>query len=124
MQTATALVRHKGSLTSIVKKRGLTPAEVVILQRIHAPDAVVDVVLEPTDHDRDAAEEFDRLHTVYGSSKGGAEVITAAFPGSNPRLPLTFKEIGIDATPMKAPAKRARANKEEASADAAADVLE
>jgi len=124
MQIATAHVRHKGSLNSVVRKRNLTPAEVVVLQRIHSPDAVVDVVLQSGQSDNDNTTEIDRLRATYGTTKDGAKTLEELFPGHAPKLPTSFKEIGIDAAPPVKASGRKTIKDDAPAADPAASVLE
>lgn len=90
MQVANCHVRLSGDINNEIFKAGVTPAEVLVLRRIHGADAVVK--FEPVKQDkRPHASEFDRLKMVYGD-----KAVIEAFPGSQPSLPVNFKDIGID----------------------------
>jgi hypothetical protein len=89
MQRCIATVRLGGNMKSTVVKQGVSPAEVLVLRRIHGDDAVVD--FKPDGNDRGkAVNEAERLRNQYGRQ------YTATFPGSHPKLPERFAEIGVD----------------------------
>lgn len=90
MQVANCHVRLAGDINNEIFKAAVTPAEVLVLRRIHGNDAVVK--FEPVKQDkRPHANEFDRLKITYGD-----KVVIEAFPGSMATLPVNFKDIGID----------------------------
>lgn len=83
----------------IVEKAPVTPAEVVILRRIHGHDAVNNIkILNATSDRRSHEGEMARLREFYTMREGdnGPPIVDTTFPGAFPRLPVTFKEIGID----------------------------
>lgn len=105
MQRANVIVRLAGSITNTVPKFGVTPAEILILRRIHGgADAVVDI--RPTEFDKKVRQEaeYDRLAQLYDGGDGfGASpdedrksIMETMFPGAMKRLPLTFEDAGID----------------------------
>lgn len=112
MQLCDCKIRLGGGPNIVLDKINVTPAEILVLQRIHAHDAVEDV--RPTRMTKRAhIEERDRLLTIYK-----AKVIQEMFPGAAPSLPATLKDIGIDIEPSveddeeprgKKAAKKARA---------------
>lgn len=93
MQTASCFVRllnSNGPHKNEAFKAPVTPAEVVILRSIHGDDAVVH--LKPLGMDkREHRAELDRLRYEYGPA-----VVTAAFPGHSPTLPVRFADVGIE----------------------------
>ncbi len=96
MERVDATVRHKGLLTSSVQRYGLTPAEVVILQRIHGTDAVVDAKESLQGRSKlSHAEELNRINEFYGIDNKALAMIADAFPGHAPKLPTKFEEIGL-----------------------------
>lgn len=105
MQRANVIVRLAGSLTNTVPKFGVTPAEILILRRIHGgDDAVVDI--RPTVFDKTVRQEaeYERLSRIYdgGDGFGGSpdedrkSLMETLFPGAMKRLPMTLEEIGVD----------------------------
>lgn len=90
MQTATAMIRIAGSLLQTVRKRGLTPGEVVILKHLHGEDSVTQLELERVGFSGDMTEEWSRLESTYG-----AQPMRDCFPGHTNSLPKNFAEIGI-----------------------------
>lgn len=104
-QKATGTVRIAGSLLSTVQKTGITPAELIVLRQVHGNDAVVQLQAERMEiKGESASEELERLEKTYGP-----EVVAKAFPGHSPKLPKTFKEIGIN---INAETKRTEAVRE------------
>lgn len=107
MQIANCHVRLSGDMTNEVFKPGVTPAEVAVLRALHGANAVVKI--QPTVMDkRPHAQEFDRLKQAYGD-----KVVTAAFPGALPQLPVNFKDIGIDVYADDKPARAPRKGKDD-----------
>lgn len=106
----------------IVEKAPVTPAEVVVLQRIHGHDAVTDIkILNSTSDRRSHAGELDRLREFYTMRDGdnGPPIVDACFPGAFPRLPVTFREIGIDLGEQGEPEVEAETKAEDGDLDAA-----
>jgi hypothetical protein len=64
----------------------------LILRDIHGGDAVINVA-EPAAIERTNAEEIDRLKLYYG-----AEAFSKVYPGSMPKLPTAFAEVGVEAS--------------------------
>ena len=120
METCNVTVRHGGKLTSSVRRRNVTPAEAVLLKKLHAEDALVDYALNAEPVDRSDIEELERLRDFYGVSAENLKIIDAAFPGHSPKLPATFAEIGVSITTVE-PKRRKRTVVE--TADAAESVL-
>lgn len=105
MQRANVIVRLAGSLTNTVPKFGVTPAEILLLRRIHGgDDAVVDI--RPTEFDKKirVEAEYERLAQIYDGGSGFGSSpdedrkshMETMFPGAIKRLPMTLEEIGID----------------------------
>lgn len=115
MQTATGMVRIGGSLLHTVRKHGLTPAEIVVLRAVHGNDAVTQLRAERTPLKmKRNDEELERLELRYG----GKVVREVCFPGHSPKLPKTFKEIGLN---INAETKRTEAYEELARAEMQGD---
>lgn len=100
MQLCEVMVRLAGSVQHTVPKQNVTPAEIVILQRIHGTDAVTDI--RPTRMDkRSHADEYERLQRIYGKNgrttvEGEPSVLLdRLFPGAIKKLPVTLKDIGL-----------------------------
>lgn len=90
MQLASCFVRLFGDINNEVPRGDVTPAEVAVLQSIHGPGSVVKI--QPTGMDkRPHGQELERLKSFYNP-----KVVTDAFPGVSPKLPVHFKDIGID----------------------------
>lgn len=95
MELCNVTVRHKGKLTSTVRRRNVTPAEVVLLRRLHGNDATVEFELVAEPVKRGSVEEIERLRDFYGVSAENLKLLDEAFPGHSPKLPETFAEIGV-----------------------------
>lgn len=65
MKLYNALVRLGGSISNEVHKEKLTAAEIAVLQRMHGPDAVVNVVEVGSVKNRSHARERARLAALY-----------------------------------------------------------
>lgn len=90
MQVANCNLRLNGDINNEIFKPAVTVAEIVILRAIHGADAVVNI--QPLRNDkREHAKELNRLKDEYGD-----KVFSAVFPGSYPKLPIYFKDVGID----------------------------
>jgi len=108
MQIANVWLKISEQGNQVLLKR-VTPAECQVLRRdfgikvagtnqLTNPFNHVDVLKE--DVERDNNTEFGRLVQKYGQKK-----VESAFPGENPKIPVTFKEanvVGMDAEPPKA----------------------
>lgn len=103
MQLCNLTLRHGGSLLHTVPVQGATPAEILILKKIHGADAVVDV--RPTKFDKRIRndDEWDRLahkydrQSAFTSSPGedSVSLMATLFPGAMRKLPATLDEIGM-----------------------------
>lgn len=98
MQIGSCIVRLGGDLGNSVFKQGVTPAEIVVLQSIHGADAVLDI--KQTGNDRRAhGEELQRLVERYGRAKNDKEesIVSKIWPSPiGLKLPVNFKDVGID----------------------------
>lgn len=126
MQTAKCNVRLSDPKNvdsgMIVEKAPVTPAEVVVLQRIHGHDAVTDIkILNPTSDRRSHAGELDRLREFYTMrvEDNGPPIVDACFPGAFPRLPVMFRDIGVDLGEQGEPEAEAETKTEDGDLDAA-----
>jgi hypothetical protein len=89
-------------LRSNVLKRNVTPAEVSILKSIFSTkipgtnettNPFQHVSINPSEVVRSNQDEINRLCKIYGTDR-----FEECFPGSNPKLPITFAEIDIKNT--------------------------
>ena len=102
MQLSNVTVRLGGSQLHTVHKTGVTPAEILVLQKIHGQDAVVDVRPVKYDKNRRDASEFDRLAGLYdrGAAASAIEedeksILHSLFPGAMKKLPRKLQDIGL-----------------------------
>lgn len=103
MQLCNVTVRNGGSLLHTVPRLNVTPAEILILQRIHGEDAVVDI--RPTRVDKTIRPEilWDQLvrryerNTAFAPRPGDERksLMAELFPGAVKKLPATLDEIGL-----------------------------
>lgn len=103
MERANCLVKVGGDpVITKVLKTGVSPAEVLVLRRIHGLDCVSNVW--PYGRDKVRSEhEIERLRQAYDvhQTKEDQGLIDRLFPGHMPELPQTFKSIGV--TPERLP---------------------
>lgn len=95
MQKAKCTVRIAGSMLHTVKKKDVTPGQLVVLRAVHGNDAVVDLELQregfaTKDKFLEQEREFERLCNEYGE-----EQVRACWPGHTPVIPTTFSEINV-----------------------------
>lgn len=102
MQLSSLNLRLGGSLLHTVHKVNVTPAEIMILQRIHGQDAVVDVRPTKVDKTIRHSAEYERLAGLYDRSASvdspdgpTPSIMQQMFPGAIKKLPTTLKEIGL-----------------------------
>lgn len=103
MQLSNLVLRLGGSVLHTVAKTDCTPAEILVLQRIHGDDAVTDIRPTRVDHTRRHQSEYERLQHKYDRastfvSTPGEEhkqIMASLFPGAMKKLPLTLEEIGL-----------------------------
>lgn len=106
MQTANVWIELDPTLRNNTPKFGITPPEASILWSMFGneidaesgrsnPFVHVDF---RKDVDTSDAAEYMRLTHLYGKKK-----VKEVFPGGNPKLPQTFKDIGLDETEDAAP---------------------
>lgn len=88
MQVCECVVLIGGDQRNSVQKESVTPAEIVLLQRIHGIDAVRDICVLKTDK-RTQEFERDRLGSLYGD-----EMIGGVF-GAYGKVPTTLKEAKV-----------------------------
>lgn len=92
---------------------GITPAEALILRALHNPDVPTQpedpndpylpfpVLKDPVageDVERTDRQELARLkykYNVFSKKTPNKHVVEDVFPGANPKLPESFKEIGL-----------------------------
>lgn len=97
MQTATAYVKINRETT--LKKVGVTPAEVLILDHMFKNKAGEFVVQSAVyTGDVSGAGEVQRLKGFYKS-----KVVDVLWPGVNKKLPQTFAEVGVTLTGLPKP---------------------
>lgn len=111
MQVVNCSVRLGSNLNSVVRKTGVTVAEILVLRAIHGADSVVDIQRVMQDK-RSRSDEMDRLLSLYSAS-----VVKGVFPGANPSLPADLSDVGIDpATCAQAVIVDRRTNAQKANA--------
>jgi hypothetical protein len=118
MQTCECKVQSDSRTT--VLRRGITPAEAVVIMSVLGEQALIEPVQKGS-VERTSAEEMDRLQQRYdGPNK---PVVSDLFPGHNPELPMTFSDAGIDVefAPSK---KRQKGNIKAVKGGNAGDVSE
>lgn len=117
MRFYTCRINLDGDVRHVVQKRGVTAAEIQVLQAIHGQASVYEIALEPQNKSRDntphkaVAEQLDRRYgrVRVGSDNNPRPVLPQVFPGwPNVRFPTDAKDAGInpellaeDKTPKK-----------------------
>jgi hypothetical protein len=102
MQIANAWLKID-ALGSNVQLEDITPAEAAILNTDHEINAkglaIHDIVVTGT-VERTGEVEINRLRDKYANArtKKGDKLADTLYPGKNPVLPQTFKEVGFEAT--------------------------
>lgn len=98
MQLVTCMLRLSGNAMHTVRKTGVTVPEIVVLRAVHGDDAVYEIVAEggASGHQIGNVAEKKRLLELYGQKEAGAKMIETMFPGYDPRMPTTLKQIGVD----------------------------
>jgi hypothetical protein len=94
MLTFNAKVRLSGSTQNEVRKFGLTAPEVILLQRIHGEDAVLEIE-RAGDVVREDYDERQRLNAVYGESKDNRKTIQELFGAEFAPLPKTIPGVDL-----------------------------
>lgn len=102
MQKAAAVIRVGGSLLQTVRKSGITPAELVILRKLHGQDSITQLELERTDF-TEQEDERSRLEKRYGEL-----TLQEAFPGHSKELPTLFSDVGVKINMETRKTRRAR----------------
>ena len=103
MQLSKIELRIGGSLLHTTIKTDVTPAEIMVLQRLHGNDAVVNVRPTRIDANRSHSREYDRLANLYDNAASASapgdestRLLGQLFPGAMKKLPVTLEEIGMD----------------------------
>jgi hypothetical protein len=78
---------------SVVLRRGITPAEAIILMEIHGDHAIMEPV-QKENVSRTTMEEKSILCAKYDRPQ--RMIVERMFPGHDPRIPMTFEEANID----------------------------
>lgn len=113
-------VRVGGSQNHVVTNKLVTVPEIALLRAIHGNSDVFNLRPGPDVEDFSEDMERERLHAVYERSNiADQKGLMERLFGVNGRLPVTLRDIGIDAT---AAAKQAKADA--AAAKARADAME
>lgn len=103
MQIALAEILLNGNLQHSTV-RVVSAPEILILRNLHGNDAVINVTDAAT-MERTNSEEIDRLKLFFG-----ADVFAKVFPGSMPKLPSTFAEVGVEVAGSKKTSKAEKVN--------------
>lgn len=86
---------------SNIQLEDVTPAEVAILNENHETNAKTKTcchdLTNVRDEKRDNESEINRLRDKYANAKNrkGESLAVTLYPGKNPTLPQTFKEVGL-----------------------------
>lgn len=113
MQYVNCDVFLSGNRNHCVPKARVSVAEVVVLKALHGADAVTNI-RHAGERRANAKEEVARLCQVYASR--AEEIRQSIFPGANPSVPVSLRDIGVEAeTPKTRSGKSKKAGK--ASAD-------
>lgn len=89
MQRVNCELRLSGDVLNTVEKKGVSPAEIVILNDLHGEGAVINI--KPTEMDKTPhGVERERLCGIYGT-----HVVDRIFPGQFNKLPVTLKDIEV-----------------------------
>lgn len=94
MQLATCILALSGNEGNKVLMHHLSPAEIIMLEIIHGPGSVTEVVLTGK-IERSAMEQKALLLERY--HRPPKVDINDTFPGRDPRMPMTFSEADIEA---------------------------
>ena len=78
-------------------KYPVTPAEIILLRAIHGEDAVINIELVDS-VERSTSEEKERLLGAYKTKTPDSEapLVEVLFPGYDPRLPVSLKDLRLD----------------------------
>lgn len=124
MQLSNITLRLGGSMLHTVPIANATPAEILVLRRIHGDDAVVDVRPTKIDKARRHEAEYERLAVKYDRAASAnapgddhKSIMATLFPGAMKKLPVSLTEIGLGH--MLSPAARAAAEKPKTAAEPA-----
>jgi len=100
-----------------------TVAEAVVLEHIHGSGSVTDV--KPTRMGKEEhSEERERLRRKYHPKAGEdrRSIVDSLFPGANAKLPISLKDIGVEAPKAgKAKAEAKAEPKQAETADSGSD---
>lgn len=89
METASCIVRLGGDVRNEVPRRGVTPADLVLLRHIHGGPETVYAVKKDGKREATPAREKRRLIAAYPRHEAAIEML---FPGLKPDLPMTVAE--------------------------------
>lgn len=105
MRFYTCRISLDGDVRHVVEKRGVTAAEIQVLQAVHGRSSVFDIAVEPQNKSRDAtphkvvADQLDRRygHVRVGPDSSLRPVLPTVFPGwPNVKLPRDADDAGVD----------------------------
>lgn len=105
MRFYTCRINLDGDVRHVVQKRGVTAAEIQVLQAIHGRASVYDIAVEPQQKSRDSTphkEVGELLDRRYGRVRVGPDnnprpVLPQVFPGwPNVKFPRDADDAGID----------------------------
>ena len=105
MELANIMLALGNDRGNTIPKYDVTPAEIVVLLRIHGEDAVFDI--EPTGEtvERGSREERARLLEAYRAVDGSEPVVMQVYPGQMPVLHTQIADLGLPETFFKATAR-------------------
>jgi len=110
IQLVDCTVRLSGQLTHTVEKTNVSVPEIVILRAVHGgQDSVINIDMAAPSQDETViprtkaswsiGDEMARLRTIYGP-----KVVDAIFPGHNPRLPMSMRQLEQEGGDAQLPA--------------------
>lgn len=105
IETARALLALSGDKGNTVPKYGITPGEVMVLQKLHGEDAVFDIMVMG-EADRTTKAERVRLIEEYPAKQAAPPPATVIFPSVVAAdMPTQFAELELDPSLYKAVAR-------------------
>lgn len=84
-------VRLSGSRDNEVPKTGMTAADIVLMEAIHGPDSVTNIIPDGRDDKLTKAGVLERVSAIYPS-----KVIKETFPGGSHLIPEEIGEERFD----------------------------
>lgn len=115
-------VRINGSMEHVVTNKRVTVPEIALLKVIHGSDAVMGIRNSADVPDYEEEEERERLRATYDARPRDEGPLMERLFGLTARLPVTLKDIGIDARAVAKEAEAALKAAQDRAAEASAEV--